>query len=182
MDKPGDVGSELVAPGAANAEESNENAPVEHLHSRRTLITGAAMGVGLAAAAGAMADASPARASTISQRRNGANRAARPIGRKSLDVSNSEPAFMVDGTSSFSDVVSFARSGVVSIPAGKVSATQTGVSLSSSSLVLANSQNHISGLRIEAVVPDVADSSFTIFLSGRVPPGKTLMVGWFIVN
>jgi hypothetical protein len=140
------------------------------------------VGMGLAAAAGAKADVSFARGSAISQRPNVATRAARPIASKSLDGSNGGADFAVDGTSSFSDVVSFARSGVASIVAGQRSATQTGVSLSSSSLVLATIQNDISGLWIEAVVPNVAQSSFTMFLSRHVPQGNTVTVGWFIVN
>jgi hypothetical protein len=181
VEEPVEVNSEFGASRAPNAEEWHENDPTEGLHSRRKLITGAAMGFGLAAVAAA--DASPAAASTISRRTTGATRGARSVRSKTrVDAINSGADFVVQGTSSFSDVVSFARSGVVSIPGGQTTVTETGVSLSSTSVVLATIQTVIRGLYIEAVVPDVATSSFEIFLSQRVPPGKTVTVGWFIVN
>lgn len=169
MDSRGDVDRELV----------------ERVHSRRTLITGAAMGVGagLVAAAGAKADASPARASTGAQRRSAAERARRrSAGRRLSEAADPGADFVVQGTSSFSDVVSFARSGVVAIGAGQASATVTGVSLSSDSFVLATIQDHLGGPSISGVVPNVAGSSFTIFLTGPVPHRKTIQVGWFVVN
>ena len=169
MDSRGDVGRELV----------------ERVHSRRTLITGAAMGVGagLVAAAGAKADASPARASASAPRRSSAEHARRRSARRHPSAAADPGAdFVVQGTSSFSDIVNFARSGMVTIGAGTASATVTGVSLSADSFVLATIQDHIGGLSISGVVPAVAGSSFTIFLSGTVPHRKTIQVGWFVVN
>ena len=92
---------------------------------------------------------------------------------------------MADRRRAFSDVVSFARSGVASIGAAHNTATVTGVSLSSASLVFATIQNQVAGsnqdsagLWVQAVVPNVAAGSFTIFLSQRVPSRQTLQVGW----
>jgi hypothetical protein len=86
------------------------------------------------------------------------------------------PALKVSGTAMFS------RSGVVSIAAGKTSLIHTGVTLASTSLVLANLQNSLPGVYVEAVVPNVSGHSFQIVLSKAVPAGKTAKVAWFIVN
>ncbi len=99
-----------------------------------------------------------------------------------MQATDSGADFVVQGISSFSDVVNFARSGVASIGGGHTSATVTGLSLSSASLVFATAQNQVRDLSVQAVVPNVAAGSFTIFLSQRVPPQKTLQVGWFIAN
>jgi hypothetical protein len=61
-------------------------------------------------------------------------------------------------------------------------ATVTGLALDSSSLVLANLQNSLPGVFVEAVVPNVTNHSFQIVLSGLVPAGKTAKVAWFVVN
>jgi hypothetical protein len=162
--------------------------PGERLHSRRTILSGAAMGVGLAVAAvGAAAGAAPADAASTpdaasTQGRvvtSGAVATARTPHPRDVDGSAD---FTVSGTSSFSDVVHFARSGVVSIGAGRHSATHTGVALASTSLVLANLQGHVPGLYVAAVVPNVAGSAFEIFLNEKVPAGKTAKVAWFVVN
>ncbi len=79
-------------------------------------------------------------------------------------------------------VATFARSGVITIAAGASSATHTGVTLSSASLVLANLQNSLPGVFVEAVVPSISGHSFEIFLSTKVPAGKTAKVAWFVVN
>jgi hypothetical protein len=88
-------------------------------------------------------------------------------------------------------VASFARSGLVSIAAGKGKKIVSDVDLYTSgpnglggmpSLVLANLQNSVPGVYIEAVVPDLPGSSFTIYLSENVPAGKTATMGWFVVN
>jgi hypothetical protein len=85
-------------------------------------------------------------------------------------------ALQVEGTASFS------RSGVVLIAAGNKSIEVGGVSLSADSLVLANLQNCISGVNIEAVVPSIIESSFEIFLSRPIPKGQAAKIGWFVVN
>ncbi len=79
-------------------------------------------------------------------------------------------------------VATFTRSGVVTIAAGASSATHAGVALSSTSLVLANLQNSLPGVYVQAVVPTVSAHSFEIVLSAKVPAGKTAKVAWFVVN
>ncbi|HXY70974.1 MAG TPA: hypothetical protein VEM41_00390 [Actinomycetota bacterium] len=75
----------------------------------------------------------------------------------------------------------FSRSGLVSIAAGKSSVSVTGVSLTSSSLVLATVQNN-AGVSVKYAAPNVSAGSFTIALSKAVPKGKTANVAWFVVN
>lgn len=90
--------------------------------------------------------------------------------------SNHGTALQVQG------VATFTRSGSVQVPAGTHTHTVTGVSLSTSSLVLATLQNLVDGVFVRAVVPDVAAKRFQIVLSANVPAGKVAHVGWFIVN
>ena len=90
--------------------------------------------------------------------------------------STSGTALQVEG------VATFTRSGVVSIAAGKSTATHSGVPLTSTSLVLGTLQNSVSGVYVEAVVPNVSGHSFEIVLSKAVPSGKTAKVAWFVVN
>ena len=47
---------------------------------------------------------------------------------------------------------------------------------------LANLQNHLKSIYVEAVVPDVSAGSFTIYLSKAVPAGDKAIIGWFVVN
>jgi len=75
----------------------------------------------------------------------------------------------------------FDLSGIVSIPAGATSATVTGVSLRSGSLVLATVQNN-AGVYVKYAAPNVSGSKVTINLNKAVPSGKTAKVAWFIVN
>ena len=74
----------------------------------------------------------------------------------------------------------FNRSGVVTVAAGKSSVTQTGVALTSASLVLATLQQKQGGISVLAAVPNIAGSSFTVFVSKAVPASTN--VAWFIVN
>ena len=74
----------------------------------------------------------------------------------------------------------FSRSGLVTIAAGKTSATVTGVALSSASLVLATLQQHVTGVYVVAAVPSVAGSSFIVYLNKA--PTATARVAWFVVN
>jgi hypothetical protein len=74
----------------------------------------------------------------------------------------------------------FTRSGVLSIGAGKSSAIQTGVALTTSSLVLATIQQDRAGIWVRSAVPNVSGSSFTIHLSKAV--SASTKVAWFIVN
>jgi hypothetical protein len=83
-------------------------------------------------------------------------------------------ALKVTGTAQFS------RSGVLTIAAGKSSATQTGVKLTPASLVLATVQQDGPGVWVRSAVPNVATSSFTVHLSKAVP--ARTRVAWFVVN
>lgn len=74
----------------------------------------------------------------------------------------------------------FSRSGRLTIAAGKTSAIVTGVALSSASLVLATLQQHVAGVYVVAAVPNVAGSSFTVYLSKA--PTASAQVAWFVVN
>src|SRR5215472_5617580 len=72
------------------------------------------------------------------------------------------------------------RSGVLTVAAGKSSATKTGVALTSSSLILATMQQDRAGVWIRSAVPNVAGSSFTIHLSKAVTARTS--IAWFVVN
>src|SRR5262249_39893845 len=74
----------------------------------------------------------------------------------------------------------FTRSGVLTVAAGKSSATQTGVALNSASLVLATMQQDRAGIYIRSAVPNVAGSSFTVHLNKAVTVSTS--VAWFVVN
>jgi hypothetical protein len=74
----------------------------------------------------------------------------------------------------------FSRSGVVTVAAGHSSATKAGVALTAASLILATLQQHTTGVYVTAAVPDVAGSSFTVYLSQTVTAATK--VAWFIVN
>jgi hypothetical protein len=74
----------------------------------------------------------------------------------------------------------FSRSGVLTVAAGKSSANVTGVALTSASLVLATLQQHITGVYVQAAVPNVTGSSFTVYLSKAVTAATK--VAWFIIN
>jgi hypothetical protein len=74
----------------------------------------------------------------------------------------------------------FSRSGKLTIPAGKASATKTGVSLTGASIVLVTPQNNVAGTAVRSAVPNVAGSSFTVHLAKAVSSAVT--IGWFIVN
>jgi hypothetical protein len=98
------------------------------------------------------------------------------FGVEAVNTSSTGAALSVSG------IAKFSRSGLVSIVAGKSSATVTGVSILAASLVLANLQNSLPGVYVEAVVPNVPGSSFKIVLSEAVPAGMKANVGWFVVN
>jgi hypothetical protein len=74
----------------------------------------------------------------------------------------------------------FTSSGTLTVAAGKSSASQTGVTLTSASLVLVTLQRHQSGLYVLAAVPNVSGSSFTVYLSENV--SASTKVAWFIIN
>ena len=72
------------------------------------------------------------------------------------------------------------RSGTLTILAGSSSITQTGINIDSSSVVLATLQQNRSGLWVQAAVPSVSGSSFTIYLNHAT--NSNAAVGWFVVN
>jgi len=74
----------------------------------------------------------------------------------------------------------FSRSGILTVPAGKSSATQTGVHLTSASLVLVTLQQDRPGVWVRSAVPKVTAHSFTVHLSKTVP--ARTRVAWFVVN
>jgi hypothetical protein len=89
-----------------------------------------------------------------------------------------------DGTGLGLDVegpAQFSLSGLASIAAGAKSKSVPGVSLRSTSLVLATVQNN-AGVSVAYVVPNVSLSKITINLDKVVPSGKTAKVAWFVVN
>ncbi len=104
---------------------------------------------------------------------HGTSRAASAPGVLAENIA-SGPALQVSGPAAFS------RSGALTVAAGKSSATQTGVALTSASLVLATLQQNLSGVYVRAAVPNTAGSSFTVYLSKAVTAATK--VAWFIVN
>jgi len=74
----------------------------------------------------------------------------------------------------------FARSGLLTVRAGRSSATQTRVALTKASLVLATLQQDRAGLWIRSAVPDPARRSFTVHLSKTAPAATN--VAWFIID
>ncbi len=77
-------------------------------------------------------------------------------------------------------VAGFARSGLVTVPAGTKTATVGQVPLTASSLVLALAQQSMGGAFVKSAVPDPPNSRFTINLNKA--PGVDVPVGWFIAN
>jgi hypothetical protein len=74
----------------------------------------------------------------------------------------------------------FSRSGKLGISAGHSTVAKTGVPLSSSSLVLAVLQTNRPGIYVRAVVPNVAGSSFTVYLNAAVP--AFTYIAWFVIG
>jgi len=74
----------------------------------------------------------------------------------------------------------FNRSGVLTVPAGSSTVTHSGIALAAQSLILATLQQNRAGVFVQAAVPDVAGSSFTIHLSKAV--SKNTTVAWLVVN
>ena len=74
----------------------------------------------------------------------------------------------------------FSHSGVLTIAAGKSSATKTRVALTPASLVLATAQQDQPGVWVRSAVPHVSGRSFTVHLSKPAPTRTS--VAWFVVN
>jgi len=75
-------------------------------------------------------------------------------------------------------IVSFSRSGVATVPAGKVMLTVDVDGLTTSSLVLATVQQLEKGVHLAAAVP--APGSFTAYLTAA--PTTALNVAWFVID
>jgi hypothetical protein len=98
-----------------------------------------------------------------------------------LGMSSSGLALKAQGRATFTSTTTFARSGKLTIAAGATQVTKTGISLSSTSLVLATIQGNVAGVWVEGVTLTTGSSgSFIIHLNKLTPTNLT--VGWFIVN
>ncbi len=74
----------------------------------------------------------------------------------------------------------FDRSGKITITAGHSSMAKTGIAFTSASFILATLQTNVAGLFIQAVVSNLAGSSFTIYLNKA--PTVNVAVAWLAVN
>jgi hypothetical protein len=74
----------------------------------------------------------------------------------------------------------FSRSGKAVFAAGTSSKKISAIAVYSDSLVLGTLQQNRAGVYVQAIVPDPADSSFTIYLNKAV--ASSTAVGWFIAN
>jgi hypothetical protein len=85
------------------------------------------------------------------------------------------------GKSTFTGSTGFARSGRLTIPAGKAQATKPSIILGSSSSVLATIQGNQPGVYVQGVTTVTGSrGSFTIHLNAKTP--VNLPVAWFILN
>jgi hypothetical protein len=89
-------------------------------------------------------------------------------------------ALHANGTSSFTGVTLFSRSGSLTVRAGKDSVTKTGIKLTAASLVLATLQQLRAGVYVQAAVTNVAGKSFTVHLSKKVTANTA--VAWFVIS
>lgn len=74
----------------------------------------------------------------------------------------------------------FSRSGVLTVPAGRSSATHTVTNMGRASIVLATLQQDLDGIWVRSAVPDPISSKFTIHLNKAAP--EHLKVAWFMIN
>jgi hypothetical protein len=77
-------------------------------------------------------------------------------------------------------VAVFSRSGSAKVKSGAASVTVTGVSLTSTSIVLATPQGNQSGVSVKGVIKNVSDSKFTIYLTADAT--AALEIGWFVIG
>jgi hypothetical protein len=86
-----------------------------------------------------------------------------------------------DGTAlDVNGVAKFSRSGQASVGSGTSQVTVSSVPLSASSLVLAVLKTNLTNTHVRAVVPNVAGSSFVIYLNRPAPGAGS--IAWFVVN
>jgi hypothetical protein len=83
-------------------------------------------------------------------------------------------ALAVQGTATFS------RSGVAKVQAGNLSVRVSGLSLTSSSLVLATIQGDFKDIWVRGVVTNPGAGTFTIWLNAPAP--AKVPVAWFVLN
>ena len=89
------------------------------------------------------------------------------------------PTWNISGAAlSVQGMVSFSRSGVATVPAGKVMYNVVVDGLTASSLVLATVQQLEKGVHLAAAVP--ASGSFTVHLTAA--PTTPLDVAWFVID
>lgn len=74
----------------------------------------------------------------------------------------------------------FSRSGALTVRAGSSRVTKTGVALTTASLILATLQQHRTGVYVQAAVPNVSQSSFTVYLNKAI--ASNTKVAWFVIN
>jgi len=95
-------------------------------------------------------------------------------GLRAFSSTNTGLALRVSGKAAFD------RSGKLTITAGHSNVVKTGIALSASSFILATLQTNVAGLFIQAVVPSVSGSRFTVYLNKA--PSVSVSVAWMAVN
>jgi hypothetical protein len=84
------------------------------------------------------------------------------------------PALQVSG------VAKFSRSGLTIVPSGTPKVTVQGVALTVESMIFAVLQQNRAGVWVRAVQPNLAASSFTIYLNNSVP--SDTRAAWFVAS
>jgi hypothetical protein len=95
-------------------------------------------------------------------------------------VAPGSTALHAEGPSQFNGLTTFARSGVVKVPAGSANVTVQGVELTEASAILATLQHRAGGVHLHAVETDPAAQAFTIYLTAAPP--RELPVAWFALG
>ena len=85
-----------------------------------------------------------------------------------------------NGRAEFAGVTEFNRSGVVTIPRGRMSVTTSGVMLTARTIILATPQNRAGDAYVHAVETDPAAGSFTCYLTAR--PATDVRIGWIAIG
>jgi len=85
-----------------------------------------------------------------------------------------------NGRAEFAGVTAFSRSGVVTVPRGRLSVTTSGVNLTARTIILATPQNRAGDAHLHAVETDPAAGSFTCYLTAR--PAADVRIGWVAIG
>jgi hypothetical protein len=85
-----------------------------------------------------------------------------------------------NGRIDFTGVTAFSRSGVVTVPRGRLSVTAAGVALSAHTIILATPQSRARDVHVHAVETDPAAGSFTCYLTARAP--TEVRIGWIAIG